>query len=427
MNIRAAAARVLAPVIRGEQSLQQHFDGALDKIEGKDRALFHELVYGTLRHYEVLHSISKALVDKLPRNKDADILALILLGLYQITHLRIPDHAALSETVAASKALKKVWAKNLINAVLRRYLREQETLNTQHQRPCLPDWLLSHVQNDWPQQCADICQQSLLPAPITLRANRHQTHRDTLISVLNEQGIESQACTHADDGLRLNDSSDLRRIDEHLHKHFSVQDEAAQLAAPLMMLTAGQRVLDACAAPGGKSTHILEHSKTLALTALEIDEKRSQRIRDNLSRLDLKATILCADACQTDDWWDGQRFDRILLDAPCSATGIIRRHPDIKLLRRPSDLAKLNELQQRLLQQLWPCLSPGGILLYATCSLLKCENVDQMRVFLANTSDAEEVPIDAEWGIAQDVGRQLLPQAQGHDGFYYARIKKRLT
>jgi 16S rRNA (cytosine967-C5)-methyltransferase len=429
MNLRAEAALTIAAIIRHQHSLQQHFDSRIERVETKDKALFYELVYGTLRQFEYLRAISETLVQKPLRKKDSDVFALILVGLYQIEYMRIPDHAALSETVSGTKKLKKHWAKNLVNALLRKFLRERDTIVTNladsDVRHRLPGWMLQTFKQDWPDNWQEIATNCREPGPITLRANVARQSRAALSEALEQENIAHRLNQYSESGLSLSQSSDLKLLDL-ADGRFTVQDEAAQLAAPLLMLAPQQRVLDACAAPGGKTTHILETEPKLAqLMALDVDEQRLATIADNLKRLTLDADLKCADAAELDDWWDGQLFDRILLDAPCSASGIIRRHPDIKLLRREDDIAKLATVQQILLNRLWNCLKPGGILLYATCSVFKQENVDSIAEFVENTADASHLAFDADWGIAQRYGRQLLPVAGEHDGFYYARLTKR--
>lgn len=431
MNLRAEAALTIAAVIQKEQSLQQHFDTRLERIDPKDRGLFYELTYGTLRQFEFLYALVSKLVDKMPRKKDSDVLALLLVGLYQIHFMRVPDHAALSETVAGAKILKKHWAKNLVNAVLRRFLREHESLCegllNNESSITAPAWILEHFRRDWPEHWRDIVGACTEAGPITLRANARKSSREALAETLRDLNIDFRETRFSTDGLTLNSSSDLRKLNIG-SAAFTVQDEAAQLAAKLLKLEAGQSVLDACAAPGGKTTHILEREPELkSLLALDIDEQRIQSIQENLDRLQLQAELRCADAAETDTWWDGQPFDRILLDAPCSASGIIRRHPDIKILRRADDIAKLATLQQTLLQNLWQCLKPGGILLYATCSVFKQENVATVTSFVSSTPDAEHDKIDADWGQEQEYGRQLLPIKGEHDGFYYARLVKTIA
>lgn len=429
MNLRAHAARCLAPIIKAEQSLQSGFDPAANAVNDKDRALFHELVYGCLRHYEWLLAAYNQLVSKRLKNKDTDVKALILLGLYQIQFLRTPDHAAISETVSGASALKKHWAKGFVNGVLRNYLREQEQIVAQlHSIPsatyACPEWLLTQIRFDWPNTWQNILANTAEKPPITLRNNQRRQTRDQLANALAEQNIETRPTHNSQQGLSLTQSSSIQQLEAIKNGQVSVQDEAAQLAAVLLDAQSGEHILDACAAPGGKTCHLLEHTADIHVTALELDRERSLSISENLERLKLNAKLIVADAMDIDSWWDGKPFDRILLDAPCSATGVIRRHPDIKLLRRQDDLAKLAEIQSAILEAMWQCLAVGGTLVYATCSILKQENEDIVSHFLAQHNNAKQHIIDAEWGESRPAGRQLFPKEGAHDGFYYAKLVK---
>ncbi|WP_370980506.1 16S rRNA (cytosine(967)-C(5))-methyltransferase RsmB [Agaribacterium sp. ZY112] len=431
MNVRAAAAKTLSPILKEEASLQSHFDDAAEKIPAQDRALFHTLVYGCLRHYEWLDFISQQLLSKKLKNKDSDVKALILLGIYQLELMRTPDHAAISETVQAAVKLKKPWAKNLVNAVLRNFVRERDnilnkTANSDEAQHNCPQWLLETLKQDWPKTWPTIVAAMAEQAPLTLRTNTLRQNREQLQELLSKSDIDCQPTSYSNVGI-ISSSPKVFELDCFKDGCFSVQDEAAQLSASLLQLEAGQRVLDACAAPGGKSTHILEQQPELKqLVSLEIDAKRAERMQQNFERLKLqqRATIQVADAANLNQWWDKQPFDRILLDAPCSASGIIRRHPDIKRLRRSDDPAQLSSLQEQLLKQLWQCLKPGGILLYATCSIFKRENEQQIAQFLQTQKDAKHLEINATWGEKRSFGRQLFPTKGAHDGFYYACLIK---
>jgi 16S rRNA (cytosine967-C5)-methyltransferase len=327
------------------------------------------------------------------------------------------------------KGLKKPWAKNLVNAVLRNFQRNRETLLEKCRQSdealyCTPTWLLFALKQQWPDQWQAICENNQHIAPLTARINLNRKTLDQAQAELNAE-YDSKACAYAPTGLRIAGSSDIASLPGHKEGWLSIQDEAAQLAVTLMELNPAFHVLDACAAPGGKTAALLEDkSAPKSLVALELDPSRTERIQETLDRLDLQANVICADAGNLDKWWDGKQFDRILLDAPCSATGVIRRHPDIKLLRRQSDIDELADTQKMLLNRLWKTLKPGGILVYATCSILKTENEMQIAAFLQQETDAVEVPINAEWGEVRPHGRQLFPQLGGHDGFYYAKLQK---
>lgn len=427
MNTRLIAAQVLSLVLDEKQSLTPALDAALQPIEaGKDRAFIQALCYGVCRHYHRLDFILNQLLDK--PLKDNGIKALALVGLYQLIFMRVKPHAAISETVSAVG--KKVWAKGLINALLRNYLRLQDKLDAKaNKNPSAaashPDWLIEQITQSWPEQATQIFIENNLQAPMTLRVNLSKTSREDYLQQLTRHDIAATAVGHCASAITLDKPTGVELLPGFAEGLISVQDSAAQLAAELLQVQAGDRVLDVCAAPGGKTAHILETQPALnALIAIDIDEARMRRVNDNLQRLQLRATQIVADASQPEIWWDNVPFQRILLDAPCSALGVVRRHPDIKLLRRPDDIIQLQALQQMLLNAIWPLLAPGGTLLYATCSVLKQENEQQAATFLANHHDAIEWPISSTWGITRPVGKQILTGESGMDGFYYARFKK---
>lgn len=429
MNLRGCAAKILAHVISDGQSLTAALDNHLGKIHNpQDRAFVQAACYGVIRHYFTLDHELNQLLSKPLKQKDGDIKALLLIGLYQLQYMRVKPHAAVSETVAATK--HKPWAKSLVNAILRNYLRAAETLQTACQsspeaRLNHPDWLIRQVEQCWPDQANAILNANDQAPPMALRVNRLQGSRDDYLATLNQHGIGAQTVNFCDSALILDQPLSVEQLPGFHEGRVSVQDVAAQLAAELLDVQPGQSVLDLCAAPGGKTAAILERQPELkSLLAVDVDDKRLQRVTDNLQRLRLKAEILAADASQ--DWAGDRRFDRILLDAPCSGFGVIRRHPDIKLLRRDSDIATLQILQAKILDAAWRLLAPGGILLYATCSILKQENEQQIGQFLKNHADAMELPIAAAWGQARPHGRQILTGSWQMDGFYYAKIGKRL-
>lgn len=430
MNPRLAAARALTAVLSGKASLGSSLPPQLDKVEHHDRALAQDLAFGAARWQPRLQLLADKLLEKPFKAADKDVEALLLIGLYQLLHSRIPEHAAIGETVGCAGALKKPWAKGLLNAVLRRAQREHEALFAELDRdPVLhtahPRWLQKTLKAHWPEHWQAICAANNAHPPLILRVSRRHGSRDAYLEELRGAGFAAEPCTFSRDGVRLLQPCDVTALPGFKEGRVSVQDEAAQLAADLLELAPGQRVLDACAAPGGKTCHLLEAEPSLAeVVAVDLEAKRLARVRENLERLHLEATLIAADGRDTGAWWDGQPFQRILLDAPCSATGVIRRHPDIKLTRKPEDIPALAQLQGELLDALWPTLAPGGILLYATCSVLPTENSDTIAAFLSRTSDAQEVAIDGGFGLQPAHGRQLLPQLDGHDGFYYAKLIK---
>ncbi|WLI29540.1 16S rRNA (cytosine(967)-C(5))-methyltransferase RsmB [Pseudomonas rhodesiae] len=430
MNPRLAAAKALAAVLNGKASLNSSLPTQLDKVEDRDRGFTQDLAFGAARWQPRLSALAAKLLQKPFKAADADVEALLLVGLYQLLYTRVPAHAAIGETVGCADKLKKPWAKALLNAVLRRAQRESEALlaELEHDpvvRTAHPRWLQKSLKAFWPQQWEAICAANNAHPPMILRVNRRHHQRDAYLKLLSDAGLSATPCAYSVDGIVLETATDVRGLPGFAEGWISVQDEAAQLAADLLDLAPGQRVLDACCAPGGKTCHILEVEKDLAqVVAVDLEAKRLVRVRENLARLGLSAELIAADGRDTATWWDGKPFQRILLDAPCSATGVIRRHPDIKLTRQVDDIAALTALQGELLDALWPTLEVGGILLYATCSTLPTENTEVIEAFLARTSGARELDLATAAGIKQPHGRQLLAQEGGHDGFYYAKLIK---
>lgn len=430
MNPRLAAARALAAVLSGKASLNSSLPAQLDKVDDRDRGLTQDLAFGTARWQPRLDLLAAQLLQKPFKAADADVQALLLVGLYQLFYTRIPAHAAIGETVGCADKLKKPWAKALLNAVLRRAQREGEALLADMERDPVvrtahPRWLQKSLKAFWPEQWEAICAANNAHPPMILRINRRHHSRDAYLALLAEAGIQASACQYSRDGIVLAEACDVRGLPGFAEGWVSVQDEAAQLSADLLELAPGQRVLDACCAPGGKTCHLLEAEPKLAhMVAIDLEAKRLTRVRENLDRLQLDAELIACDARDTASWWDGKQFQRILLDAPCSATGVIRRHPDIKLTRQADDIPALAALQGELLDALWPTLEVGGMLLYATCSSLPTENTEVIDAFLARTPGARELDLATEAGLRQPHGRQLLAQEGGHDGFYYAKLIK---
>lgn len=430
MNPRLAAARALAAVLSGKASLNSSLPAQLDKVDERDRGLTQDLAFGTARWQPRLDLLAAQLLQKPFKAADADVQALLLVGLYQLFYTRIPAHAAIGETVGCADKLKKPWAKGLLNAVLRRAQREGEELLAGMERDPVvrtahPRWLQKALKAFWPEQWEAICAANNAHPPMILRVNRRHHSRDAYLALLAEAGIGASACQYSRDGIVLAEACDVRGLPGFAEGWVSVQDEAAQLSADLLELAPGQRVLDACCAPGGKTCHLLEAEAGLAhMVAIDLEAKRLTRVRENLDRLQLDAELIACDARDTASWWDGKPFQRILLDAPCSATGVIRRHPDIKLTRQADDIPALAALQGELLDALWPTLEVGGMLLYATCSSLPTENTEVIKAFLARTPGARELDLATEAGLRQPHGRQLLAQEGGHDGFYYAKLIK---
>ena len=431
MDARACAARVVVRVISGGRSLADALPDVMQSVtDVRQRALIQELSYGTLRWYYQLDALLLQLLQKPLKQRDADVRCLLLVGLYQLTQLAMPQRVAVNETVQATEALKKSWARGLVNAVLRNYQRRAAALEVMDTADGVakfshPAWLIERLQHDWPDDWEAILTANNARPPFSLRVNQQRMTRDEYLDELTARSLEAVPLVHVATGLMLRKPVPVESLPGFSEGVVSVQDGAAQLATGLLALEPGQRVLDACAAPGGKTAHILEAGPGIAgLTAIDIDERRMRRIEENLSRLSLHARLLQGDAGKPAAWWDGQGYDRILLDVPCSATGVIRRHPDIKLLRKPEDVATLVSRQSALLQALWPLLLPGGMLLYCTCSVLAAENSGQISRFLEMQADADEVPIGAAWGRGCQHGRQILPGENDMDGFYFACLRK---
>ena len=430
MDTRAIAAEILSKVLLRQQSLNELLPLRKTPLSPQDEALTQALCYGVCRWQLKLDCLVQRLLDKPLKQKDTDIQALLLLGLYQLLYMRIPAHAAVSETVQACTTLGKPWAMGLVNAVLRRFQRDKDDLFKelsawQEYKYSHPKWLLARLKQTWPNDWENICAANNTQAPMTLRVNQQQLHRNDYLHLLLENGITAHPCQWAKSGIQLSHACAVNKLPHFERGAVSIQDEAAQLAASLMETAPGMRILDACAAPGGKTCHLLEQQPELGeLVAVEYDGNRLLKIAENLKRLGLTATIVKGDATRPEQWWDNRPFDRILLDAPCSAIGVIRRHPDIKLLRRNADIDKLAIQQLAMLTALWPLLKPGGLLLYATCSILPQENEQVIEQFISKTSDAAAQTVTAEWGIAAEFGRYLLPTEGGSDGFYYSKLAK---
>ncbi|MDX1588321.1 MAG: 16S rRNA (cytosine(967)-C(5))-methyltransferase RsmB [Oleiphilaceae bacterium] len=423
---RAQAARVLYAVTQQGRSLNQLMPPLLAGYDGPGRGQLQDWCFGSCRWYHRLDGeLSQRLRKPLGRNQSL-IHCLLIVGLYQLRHTRIAPHAAIHETVAAARTLGAPGMTGLVNAVLRSAAREGEptpatdAITTSH-----PQWMLDKLRGNYPQQWQGIAQNNNSHPPMTLRVNRRHLSRERALQQLASLGIEASPCQLAPLGIQLDQPVPVEALPGFQEGAFSVQDEAAQLCTTLLDVQPGQRVLDACAAPGGKTGAILESQPELAeLVALDQDGTRLERVQENLDRIGLMATLKAADARETQQWWDGRPFERILLDAPCSGTGVIRRHPDIKLLRRESDIKALADLQLALLEQCWSTLAVGGRLVYATCSVFPQENSRIVQRFAHTRLDAQLELIQLDWGDDTGYGRQLLPQQGGHDGFFYASLRK---
>jgi len=428
-NPRAIAAKVIFSVSHEGSNLDDALMKHLEEDQSTSHSFIKAMCFGVLRFYPRLLFFLGHLLDKPIKNKEKIIECLLLAGIYESYFMQTPTHACVSETVDAALELKKQWSKGLVNAVLRNALREKDHLqqlanDNEGARTAHPKWLIKSFKKHWPQHFDQIIEANNQPGPFTLRVNLHKTTREAYQQALEKRDIKVTPCMHSLAGLQCDTAVEVSELPGFENGLVSVQDQAAQLAAYLLNPQANERVLDACAAPGGKSAHLLESSSNIELTALDISAKRLEKVDDNLKRLGLEADIKQGDAQLLGDWWDQQPYDRILLDAPCSATGVIRRHPDIKLLRRPEDIEKLVQTQAQMLSTLWPLVKTGGMLLYSTCSILAEENDQQIQRFIQHNKDAREQIITADWGHQRQHGRQILPGEDDMDGFYYALLYK---
>ena len=424
---RAQAARLIAQLMADQSSLANLIPKYLPTITDSEHGLFKELCFGVMRHHSALSALVDQLISKPLKKKDQDIYALLLVGLYQLDYLRTPDHAAIDQTVAAVAVLGKHRSKSFVNAVLRQYQRQHTGLRAKLSPAAQlshPDWLYGMIKKRWPHNIDSIVAANNAQPPMILRVNRQKISRDTYLQRLSDAEIAAKPCLYSADGVVLEQPQPVDKLPGFFTGWSSVQDESAQLAAPLLDSQGGDRVLDACSAPGGKTCHILERGENLTVHALELVDSRLLRVRENLDRLQLDAKLIVGDATAPDTWYDGMPYQRILIDAPCSATGVIRRNPDVKLMRKPEDIQQIAELQLRIVTALWPLLAEGGRLVYATCSIMPAENTQLIQRFIETTDTARHIAIEADWGIAQPFGRQILPGAQDGDGFFYACIEK---
>jgi len=428
-QVRAAAAELVAGVAADGRSLDELLAG--DPDEGSARGLKRSLAYGTLRWHFRLDAILHRLADRSPEQLPPRLRALVEVGLHQLLSGETAPHAAVAETVGAAREMGFARAAGFVNAVLRRFQRERDTILPEVDadlalRTAHPRWLVERLRRQYGVAAPAVLEANNAHPPMWLRVNRRRWSKAEATAALESAGFEVHGHPLAPDALRVEPPSDVRRLPGFAEGRISVQDAAAQLAIELLRPQSGERILDACAAPGGKTCHVLERVEgRCELTALDASESRLARVRDSLARLGLDAQVLTGDAGKTGTWWDGRRYDRILLDVPCSATGVIRRHPDIKLLRRAGDIPALARRQARLLESAWRLLAPGGTLLYTSCSVLREENEDVVSRFLAATPQArDQTPaLTAGWPArppGTGPGYAIRPGEAGMDGFYYA-------
>lgn len=423
-NLRSLAAQLIERVVDKGESLSAILPAAQKALSEKDGPLLQELCFGVMRTLPQLEALIGKLMARPLTGKQRILHYLIMVGIYQLLYTRIPAHAALAETVAGAEVLKRGNLKGLINGVLRQFQRQQDTLLNEvaqgPQRYWHPGWLLKRLQNAWPEQWEQIVEANNQRPPMWLRVNRQHHSRDAWLALLQAQD-KSASPGDAPDALRLDVPTAVSQLPGFNDGWVTVQDLSAQRCAVLLAPENGDKILDLCAAPGGKTTHLLEIAPRASVLAVDADKQRLTRVHENLQRLGMQAEVKQGDGRTPEAWCGEQTFDRILLDAPCSATGVIRRHPDIKWLRRDRDIAELANLQRDILHAIWPRLKVGGTLLYATCSIMPEENQLQIEAFLAAQPDAEPVTLP-EGGIH---GWQVFPTVDGGDGFFYAKLRKK--
>jgi len=441
---RKVALNMLLAVLKDGQSLSM-LNHLGEHLLPRDAGFARMISFGVLRFYQQLEAQLKPLMKKSLKAKDLDVKLVLLMALYQLQFMRVPDYAVVDGAVKYIRKSKKQWAASMVNAVLRNFIRQQEAATeresagvesrslqqTDEAKYSHPQWIINRLKNDWPDNWSEILLANNQQAPMTLRVNQLKKSADEYSEVLSGCEIGSSKLPDMPAALILDEPKDVKQLPGFEEGWVSVQDAGAQLAAQILLPEAGDRVLDACAAPGGKTAHMFELQPTIQVTALDISESRLERVQENCQRLGFSPELITADAIATEEWWSGELYDKILLDVPCSASGVIRRHPDIKHLRREDDIEILQQTQREILIKNWPLLKPGGRLLYATCSMFKDENEKQIEWFLDRCEDASLVGVAPVSGTETDVkspvaapGIQLFPTKQTNDGFYYALLQK---
>ena len=427
-NPRWIAVQAILQVLDQGRSLDEVFNSDWYQslaLEKRDLALSRELVFGFCRWYFALSTLLASRLQKPLRARDRDIEVILILGLYQLLVMSTEPHAAVNETVKLALAQKKSWARGLVNALLRGVIRDRIELDSSSPTQAYPDWIMSRIRRDWGEQAERVLIEGNNRPPMTLRVDTRQTSIDNVITTLGSAGIEASQHSTVATAIELSSPCEVSQLPGFEQGLLSVQDAAAQIAALLLDCKSGARVLDACAAPGGKTAHLLQQYEKIELDALDSSEVRLERLRQNLQRINKSARILIGDAASPETWFDGNNYDCILADVPCSASGVMRRHPDIKLLRRESDIMPLLAQQRKILDALWRLLKPGGKMLYSTCSVFRDENEVQIAKFLQRHPDCAEVTIkNSEWGEPRPHGRQILTGSDNMDGFYYGLLTR---
>ena len=427
-NPRWIALQIILQVVDSGRSLDEIFNSdwyqslVLDK---RDLALSRELVFGFCRWYFALSVLLAGRLQKPLRARDRDIEIILILGLYQLLVMGTEPHAAVNETVKLAMAQEKAWARGLVNALLRGVIRDRIELDSNMCLHAYPDWVLARIRRDWGEQAEQVLIQGNARPPMTLRVDTRQAEIGDVINELSAAGIDANRHATIDSALELSSPCAVTQIPGFEQGVVSVQDAAAQIAGPLLGCGPHARVLDACAAPGGKTAHLLQYYENIKLDTLDNSESRVQRLHQNLRRIDKAARVLIGDAASPGTWFDGNNYDCILVDVPCTASGVMRRHPDIKLLRRESDIMPLLAHQRKILDALWRLLNPGGRMLYCTCSVFKDENENQISKFLERHADCVEIKLnDVGWGEARPHGRQILTGSDNMDGFFYGLLTR---
>ncbi len=430
-NLQLVAAHVLRDVVDQGRSLDRTLETESERLDAAQKPALHEMAYGGLRFYNYLEGLLEQLIEKPIRRKDRMVHFLLIVGLYQLKFMRTPDHAAVNQTVKGLAASKQSWAKGLVNGVLRQFLRIMESNKlvdlenklSPAQRVAFPDFFHSTILDAWPDLSAQIFEASNQKPPLTLRINRQKTKREEYLKLLSEKKTEGVETKDSALGVVISQPKPVADLPMFNEGWVSVQDESAQLCTKAMQLEKNLRVLDGCAAPGGKTCAMLESEPSLNMTAVDLPE-RIFSIEQNLERLGLNAVVRDMGLEEYSDWWDEQPWDRILLDVPCSGSGVIRRHPDIRHRRQPGDLERFASQQLALLETAWVMLAERGLLLYVTCSLLPQENDDVIGAFLAKEPNAKVTPLSSVGGLETQFGRQRLPGVHQGDGFYYCLLTK---
>ena len=420
-NARLSAVRAVSQVLTGHAIRVSDFDQGLDP---QQKAFAHQLAQGTINALPRLSGLLSQLLSKPIKPKEAEVHAILLTGLYQIDYMRTPDHAAVNESVNLAKKLKKTWAIKLINGCLRRFIREHDKLRANLSTAAAAghsEWMYQMVASQWPEQALKIVDANNYAGPMCLRVNQRFFSGDEYLQKLQAAGINGTPSELVPECIRLDHACAAETLPGFSEGWVSIQDEAAQVAARLLVIEPGHVILDACSAPGGKACHLAELHPECQLVARDISSERLLKVKENTARLGLDIDIQELSLTQKSEQ---ECFDHILADVPCSGSGVIRRHPDIKTLRLESDLAQFHAQQLQILQDLWPKLKRGGTLLYVTCSIFEQENDQTIHRFLDQQEEASVAEIGKSWGYATEFGRQLIPKKEGSDGLFFCRLQK---